>query len=179
MNILAIRHTSVNVPSGVCYGHLDVGVSDKFDEEAEAVRKLLPDDVGIYKAISSPSSRCTALASRLEFTFSTDSRLMELNFGAWEGKTWNSIYETKEGKEWFRDYENTICPSGESFSQLRDRVEELINHYVKEGVEQLLIVAHGGTLRSLFLICGICETAQEAFAKDVPYGGVFYLTYPA
>ncbi|MDO4789862.1 MAG: histidine phosphatase family protein [Porphyromonas sp.] len=179
MKILAIRHTSVNVPSGICYGHLDVELSVHFAEEAEAVRQLLPDDVQRYMAISSPSFRCTNLASRLGLTFSTDARLMELNFGLWEGESWNNIYETDKGKEWFQDYEHTICPGGESFNQLIKRVQEVVEYYARNKTENLLIVAHGGTLRALLLICGVCQTPSETFAKEIAYGAVLHLIYPA
>ena len=38
MNIYLIRHTSVDVPKGMCYGQSDVPLRSTFEEEAAAVK---------------------------------------------------------------------------------------------------------------------------------------------
>ena len=43
MKVILIRHTSVDVPKGVCYGQTDVPVAATFTEEAEMTKKALSD----------------------------------------------------------------------------------------------------------------------------------------
>ena len=43
MNVYLIRHTSVAVPQGTCYGQSDVPVKDSFEEEATAVLRQIKD----------------------------------------------------------------------------------------------------------------------------------------
>jgi alpha-ribazole phosphatase len=39
---------------------------------------------------------------------------MVMNFGHGEGMKWDDIFKAEEGKAFFNDYVNTICPSDES-----------------------------------------------------------------
>ena len=85
MIITAIRHTSVDVPSGICYGKTDVPLASTFRSELESIREKLTDDT--FNAVfSSPLSRCTKLAKELfpERQIWIDQRLIELDFGIWE-----------------------------------------------------------------------------------------------
>ena len=41
MEVILIRHTSVDVPKGTCYGHTDVPVAATFEQEAEVTRQNL------------------------------------------------------------------------------------------------------------------------------------------
>ena len=61
MEVILIRHTSVDVPKGVCYGQTDVPLRDIFEEEASITAQQLQNDV--FDAVfTSPLSRCTRLA---------------------------------------------------------------------------------------------------------------------
>ena len=99
MNLFAIRHTSVAVEPGICYGQTDVPVADSFIVEKEKLAAQLY-NVEFDKIYSSPLSRCKLLAENLfqkeQIVF--DERLKELNFGDWELKTWDAIYSDSKGK---------------------------------------------------------------------------------
>lgn len=41
MEVILIRHTSVDVPPGTCYGQSDVPLRDTFEQEAEAASQHL------------------------------------------------------------------------------------------------------------------------------------------
>ena len=81
MEIILIRHTSVDVPRGVCYGQTDVPLRDRFKEEATITAQQLQDDV--FDAVfTSPLSRCTRLAEHCGYPDAIrDARLKELDFG--------------------------------------------------------------------------------------------------
>lgn len=59
--IIVVRHTSVDVPQGVCYGGTDVGLQATFPEEAALVAAKLADIIPDL-VLSSPLSRATKLA---------------------------------------------------------------------------------------------------------------------
>lgn len=61
MNIYLIRHTSVDVPKGLCYGQSDVPLRPTFEIEA-AVTKAKIESIHFDMAYTSPLSRCTRLA---------------------------------------------------------------------------------------------------------------------
>ena len=61
MKIYAIRHTSVNVQPGICYGQTDVGVATSFDDEQRRVTQEL-EQVSFDTVWSSPLLRCRTLA---------------------------------------------------------------------------------------------------------------------
>lgn len=58
MNIYLIRHTSVDVPKGLCYGQSDVPLRPTFEAEA-AVTKAKIESIHFDMAYTSPLSRCT------------------------------------------------------------------------------------------------------------------------
>ena len=84
MNIYLIRHTSVDVPKGLCYGQSDVPLRPTFEAEA-AVTKAKIESIHFDMAYTSPLSRCTRLAQYCGFGDAIrDPRILELNFGDWK-----------------------------------------------------------------------------------------------
>ena len=60
MEIILIRHTSVDVPRGTCYGQTDVPVRDTFEQEAELTRRSLEQFLPFDKVYSSPLTRANS-----------------------------------------------------------------------------------------------------------------------
>ena len=103
MQCYLIRHTTPKVAIGVCYGQLDLDVTDSFSQEAQAVLAKFKGD---HPAVcySSPLQRCAKLAETLPFGRPQhDERLKELNFGAWEGQVWDDI-PRHEIDHWWSDF---------------------------------------------------------------------------
>lgn len=141
MNIYLIRHTSVDVPKGVCYGQTDVPLKASFKEEALVVKSKLdfkPDAV-----FSSPLSRCVRLANYCGFESATfDNRLKELNFGQWENQEWDKIDMTI----WETDWINNPAPEGESFMDMYQRVASFFEELKTIKSDNTLIFTHGGVI---------------------------------
>lgn len=177
MDIYLIRHTSVDVPKGLCYGQSDVPLANTFEEEAKVIQTKLPSTQVDFDLHSSPLSRCTHLMEFLlpEKAFQTDKRWMEMNFGDWEMKLWNDIPE-EESQLWMQDFVNVATPNGESFSQMIERVKAVWETTLQETTNDKIIVCHGGVLRTiLHLILEI--PAQKVFAVDIDYGAVIKIQY--
>ena len=100
---------------------------------------------------SSPSSRCASvaevLARRLELELTLDSRLMELDFGDWEGQSWEALPRAALDR-WAADPLSFNAPGGETGAQLIDRVAAFAHRLAAEA-QPCIVVTHGGPLRLL------------------------------
>ena len=174
MKLYLVRHTKLDCPAGVCYGQSDIGVNISFEDEKEILAGKLQ-NIEFEKIYSSPLKRCAILAKA--FTNSPekviyDKRLLELNFGKWEGKTWNEIEKSEEAKLWFNDYLNTPCPGGESYKDLLRRVQDFLNDLrKKDSGKNVLIICHGGTIRAFHAIINKVNP-QKALDIKLDYGQV-------
>ena len=173
MKVYAIRHTAVAVQPGICYGQSDVDVASSFQTEKGEVVKSVS-DIEFERIYSSPLQRCRKLAEEVfhgkQIYF--DDRLLELNFGEWELKSWDEIYSNPEGKKWMDDYQNLPTLNGESYPEMKQRVEHFLNDLKDTECEQVAVVAHAGVIRLLkHLIDG--DAMDSLFAEFKPaYGSV-------
>ena len=108
-----------------------------------------------------------------------DDRLKELNFGDWEGKSWDAIYQTNLGKIWFDDYINISCPNGESYKTLIGRVSSFINDLQQFADHEVIcIVTHAGIIRAFLAIIKNIPPL-ETFDIKVDYGQILSLDLPS
>lgn len=172
MKLFLIRHTKVNVPTGCCYGQTDVALADDYLSDIECVLSQLQQK-SFDRIYSSPLNRCAVLAQAIAQNIDDiqyDSRLMEMNFGLWEGRNWNDIEKTSEAKAWFEDYINIKCPEGESFTDVKNRVQSFIQELKEEkALKNVAIVCHGGTIKTFHSILRKVSPT-ESFQVPVNYG---------
>ncbi|MEF9986063.1 MAG: alpha-ribazole phosphatase family protein [Bacteroidales bacterium] len=184
MEVYIVRHTSVNVPKGVCYGQSDVSVSETFEDEAKIVYenlKALKESFGQVTdfdfAFCSPLSRCVKLAEYCGyFNAERDDRIKEINFGEWELCNFNEIKDPVL-QEWYNDYLNVRVTGGESFKDQYARVASFLSglkekEFSKNGsVTRIVVFAHGGVLICARIFVGEI-TGEQAFNSLTPYGGI-------
>jgi len=172
MEIYLIRHTTPKIEKGICYGQTDLDVTESFKSEANTIKLelgKLDNDIKIY---SSPLLRCLKLAKEISNSQPTiDKRLMELNFGDWEMQAWNDINQ-KELAHWMDDFVNVSCPNGESYKSLHTRTSEFINELQQQEYKKVLIVTHGGVIRSMLSYIKQAPLIKS-FDTKVNYGDVF------
>ena len=174
MEVTLIRHTSVAVPKGVCYGQTDVALQESFPEEAARTAEQLKGDA--FDAVfTSPLSRCVRLADYCGYRDAMrDKRIMELNFGEWEMQEFDKIRDPRL-QEWYADYFNVAATGGESFTMQLQRVSEFLDEVRSKGYQRVAVFAHGGVLLCAQIYAGaLC--LEEAFGALTPYGGVIRLT---
>lgn len=148
MKVYVIRHTRVGIAPGICYGHTDVPVADTFLAECANIRQKLPPEM-VWTVYASPLRRCSQLAEQLSPNIIyTDPRLMEMNFGAWEGQRWDAIDEAQMNA-WSADWVRRRCPQGESFDDLLQRVTVFWQELCQQNLSDVLIITHGGVIRAL------------------------------
>lgn len=132
-------------------GQIDDPLSEKgWRQMREAVADHCPWDL----IVTSPLSRCRAfaeeLAGRHGRPLQVEARLMEIGFGAWEGKTATELIAEDEAllTRFWSDPLNNTPPGAETLHAFRERIigawdDLLAQHPGKH----LLIVGHAGQMR--------------------------------
>jgi broad specificity phosphatase PhoE len=146
-----IRHglTDWNV-EGRFQGQSDRRLSEDGRRQARRLARRTSRFGPMAQIIASPLSRAVETAN-LAFPdqeIRTDARLMELDFGAFEGRTREENAAHPDWEAWMTDPYLNRTPDGESYRDLRERVvawyEELPE---EEG--HVVAVAHSGTIQML------------------------------
>jgi alpha-ribazole phosphatase len=136
-----IRHPRPLVAAGICYGRLDIP-AENASAEAARLRRELPLELPVW---SSPLLRCRALAAELHPLPRIDDRLAELDFGAWEGRPWDTIPRA-ELDAWAADVGGYAPPGGESPGDLQRRALAWVAGL---DVPEAIVVTHAGVIRVL------------------------------
>lgn len=173
MEVYLVRHTETVCEKGICYGQSDVRILEPYLELFQSIKKQIPTDAVVY---SSPLLRCTQLANYISNEIITDNRLMEMNFGDWELKSWDDI-PPDDFTPWMNDFVNVRVPNGESFVDLHNRVGDFLVHEVQNNFSKpVVIVAHAGVIRSV--LCKISNLPlQDAFNYKVCFGAVIKIEF--
>lgn len=175
MKITLIRHTSVDVPRGICYGRTDVGLASTFPQEAKQVAFKLQ-GTNFDRVYTSPLSRCRKLATYCGYEDAiVDPRLLEMDFGAWEMQDFNAITDPRL-QIWFADYMNVAPTGGESAMQQRKRFIDFVKFLQRElpGKSNVALFTHGGILvHALNIFTG--NDYDSLFKNIPPFGSVIEL----
>lgn len=173
MKMTLVRHTSVDVPKGVCYGQSDVGLRATFAEEAERVRENLKGRK--FDAVyTSPLSRCVKLASFCGYEDAVrDKRLMEMNFGEWEMQRWDEIKDPRL-TEWFDDWFHVKAAGGESSEEQQQRLRQFLEEIRTNDKENVLLFTHGGIMIHMLLLSG-AATLDNVFSQQPDYAGILQI----
>ena len=177
MEIFLIRHTSVDVPKGICYGKTDVQLSKNAEVEIAKTVENISTLCDIEKAMiwSSPASRCVALATAIRSDFEVEERLWEMNFGDWEMQAWNDI-KREDSDPWMMDFVNINTPNGESFRDLSNRANEFLDEIISQNCQQIILVNHSATIRTI--ICrALGLDLKNAFRMEIDYGSITKIVY--
>lgn len=155
-----IRHPEPLIEPGICYGQLDI-LAKNVKTAAERLRAELPPDLPVW---SSPLRRCRELAEQLHPAPIFDRRLAEMDFGAWEGRSWDSISRA-ELDAWAADLADYAPPGGESPRQLQRRALDFVGEL---SVPEAVLVTHAGVIR-LLLAAHLKLPVEQWLAQPVAY----------
>ncbi|MBU3670987.1 MAG: hypothetical protein FGM43_00460 [Sinobacteraceae bacterium] len=176
-----IRHTRPAVAPGICYGRSELPLAATATEDIQAVLDRLPQ---IDAVLTSPADRCVRLASAIATAWNApcteDARLLELDFGHWEGRAWDDIAR-EDIDRWGADLWNVAPGNGESLSQLWRRVAAFCSErrleQIHDAETHLVVVAHQGPLRVLHCL-GRGVTFDRLFEIDFGFGAVGLRPWP-
>jgi alpha-ribazole phosphatase len=165
MRVVLVRHPTPLIAAGVCYGRLDVAA------ETSEIERMVYDRamVGARVVWTSPAVRCLhvaeAIAAALGVKSRTDRRLLELDFGHWEGRAWSTI-SGDDLDRWAADPLGFAPPGGESGAALVARMRD----FCALLREDCVVVSHGGPLKVLEAL--LCDRPVDLLAAAPPIGSV-------
>lgn len=114
------------------------------------------DDVPWTAVVTSPLSRCRAFAERLAerhaLPLAVDARLMEIGFGAWEGRTAEQLRaeDPEQIRRFYHDPVRARPAGAEPLADFRARVVAAFDDLARRRAgEHLLVVTHAGVMRAL------------------------------
>lgn len=154
LRLWVVRHARPLIEQGRCYGALNVPADAV--ATAQSAQKLvaaLPSHVRVFH---SPLQRCEQLAHALQglrpnWVSKPDARLLEMNFGDWEGRAWESVART-EIDAWVADFAAYRPGGGECLVDMLARVADALhdaryagNHLGDGG--DVVWVTHAGVAR--------------------------------
>jgi alpha-ribazole phosphatase len=133
---------------GRCYGTLDVELSPHGRAQAAALAEQLQ-HVPIDAVVSSPRRRAMETAAVLGLPVEADERLRELDFGDFEGRTYEELEraEPELFARWMTAPTTVRFPNGECYADLRARATAALAD-VRARHEHALVVTHGGVIRA-------------------------------
>lgn len=141
MRLHLIRHPKPVIAPGICYGRLDV-VAEAPAASLPALQAVLPVGLPLW---TSPLQRCLSLARLLHSSPRIDPRLAEMDFGQWEGVSWDAI-ERRQLDAWAADVAGYTPPGGESAAAVLARVKAFVADLT---VDEAILVTHAGVIRLL------------------------------
>jgi alpha-ribazole phosphatase len=167
---------------GRCYGSLDASLSQAGREQAASLAERLASEplAAIY---SSPRRRAIetagAIATRHRLDVVTVPDFRELDFGDFEGRTYDDIAATHPDlyRQWMETPTEVRFPNGESFAQMRVRVLEAYRGLLARHHDQTVgIVAHGGVIR-IILADALGLPEANIFRISQRYGALNLIRY--
>lgn len=173
-----LRHLPAAGADGRAIGHTDLPLADPAAPSrlAEAWPYEPPN-----RLIASPLLRAThtarALGTQWGLEIEHEPGLREMDFGAWDGRTWDEIERDDAAAlhAWMGDWTATPAPGGESFADVQARVgawlAELVDATSSEDDTTVVVVAHAGSIRAVLVQVLGLDPAQ-AFRLDVHHGAL-------
>ncbi|WP_422649228.1 Alpha-ribazole phosphatase [Cupriavidus sp. H18C1] len=176
MDLVLIRHAHPAVDDGVCYGRLDLSLAEPMSPPADAIVNAASAAASANgvpppaRIVCSPAQRARVTAQRIAQAYlsraggtapaiSSEARLHELDFGAWEGQRWDAV--PREGlDQWAADLMDACPHGGESARSAYARVagwadslqaspSVLASVSEPEPESCLWVVGHAGPMRML------------------------------
>ncbi|AJY42637.1 alpha-ribazole phosphatase [Burkholderia humptydooensis] len=178
MDVVLIRHPAVAVDAGLCYGSSDVPLAAGAAAGAAGILRRLR-ALGVARASrvwASPLARCADVARMLAddvcAPVEIDPRLREIDFGAWEMKSWDAIGRDALDR-WSADLMHAREHGGESAAQFVARVRPALAT-LAASARASWVVTHAGVMRAL-ASQALDAPLEAMLARPIAMGGVVWL----
>ncbi|WP_413283504.1 histidine phosphatase family protein [Vibrio sp. MA40-2] len=172
-HIELLRH---GLPEGdECFrGHTNFALTEVGLQQMQASTASMP---AVGCVITSPLQRCykfaAGYAKKHHLELIEKAEFMELNFGDWDGKPKQKIWDEQQDKLatfWAKPWQFTP-PNGEPVEQYDQRIQlawtELLQQ--KKG-QKILLVTHGGVIKQILrMVLEMPKTSHYLQRLDIPY----------
>jgi alpha-ribazole phosphatase/probable phosphoglycerate mutase len=154
LKVILLRHgeTPYNADDNRYCGRTDIGLTEKGLAQAQKAFTALK-NVQVDAVYASPlvRARTTAEIASGNRPVITDERIIEADFGIWEGKTKEEFIAENPGlwQQWMKDPQNTKAGgTGETGGEIVKRVNDFFEEMnVKHNNQTIMVVAHNGINR--------------------------------
>lgn len=171
MKLFLIRHgqTDWNL-QGRIQGSYDSELNETGVAQAKELGKKIQESGYKFSKIYSSTQKRAArtaqiISDAVELKHTQVKGLEEINFGEWEGLTWEEVKERypEEYEEWHKNRRYAGPPGGESYQEMLERVLAAIRGIIAENSENVAIVTHGAVI--MVLQCFITNTPFDEMRK--------------
>ena len=160
--------------NGRIQGHSDVPLNDSGRRQAKtlATRFANCEFSAVYSSdLARAAETARAIVGDADMPLFTDPDLREFSYGEWEGLTLDEVeaqYPTALAERMDKGNNAFAAPGGEDTGQLLDRVRRFCVKAEKRHdlADNVLIVAHGGSIRAL-LVCLLKSGDDQFWSSQV------------
>ncbi|MHA0857155.1 histidine phosphatase family protein [Paenibacillus sp. CMAA1364] len=161
IELVCIRHGRTQWNQDRRYlGHTDIGLLPSSRTDLIPLKDKLTGR-SFHKVFCSDLKRCR---ETLEWIYPTspdgvifDERLREMDFGEWEGQTYDELQHSVVYREWLDNPQEVTPPRGEDWEHFNQRLTDFLDYLVcdmnrwndESCIPSILIVTHGGVIRQL------------------------------
>ena len=157
--IILVRHGESEFNAkGIIQGHIDTDLTPTGIIQAHLLAQDLKKRFKLEKIFSSDLRRAYRTAYIVGDTFNLeidkDTRLREMYFGDWEGKSYKEILSKNKDKfvNWLKNPIKYPLPSQESGESFFKRLSEFLDYILKLKEKEILVVGHGGSIQGLLCL---------------------------
>ncbi|WP_063564378.1 histidine phosphatase family protein [Paenibacillus sp. O199] len=159
--IILIRHgtTAWNLEKRYL-GHTDIGLLPEAKQELSWLREQCS-DITCDALYCSDMLRCQQTLSHIASSqmgqAKLDARLREIDFGQWEGLTYDQLKDNPQYRDWIDAPHEVTPPSGEPWTAFAARIDSFMEeclmsfspilHSRSINVPKVAVITHGGVIR--------------------------------
>ncbi|QVK19336.1 histidine phosphatase family protein [Mycoplasmatota bacterium] len=179
MKIYLLRHAKTKANEEKRYtGKNEIDISEKGISEILEVKKYTnyPENIDLY------ASSLNRTKQTLEVIYGKNVNIKELlpfldeiNFGDFEGLTYQDLKHNKNYLSWINDHFNITPINGENYQDFKKRVITNFLDYVKTLKSDSLFMTHGGVIR--VIMSTLIDESRNFFEWEIPNGLGYVLEY--
>ena len=179
MTIFLVRHAQPLIAPGLCYGATDMPADEAATRDAALeIARQLPQGT---RLVSSPLRRCMQLTEELlrlrpDLCAKPDGRLVEMDFGCWEGERWDDIPKHAID-EWTAQFGTWRFGGRESVQELMDRVATVWAE-TRDAGGPTAWITHAGVIRAAMVLSrgtATIERGDQWPREAIPFGRYLFL----
>jgi alpha-ribazole phosphatase len=176
--LLFIRHAETDMAGTFC-GHCDPELNARGgDQLVDLINTLGKEEIGVVYTSDLRRAHATgmAIANAVGAACHVRSALREINFGQWEGATWEEIEQRNStyARRWIAEYPHLPAPDGERVLDFERRVLDEVKFLSlkAQAVDcRIAVVTHAGVLRTVLCKLHRCS-ADSAWEQTRSYCSV-------